>query len=231
MIADVTSIYIVDDEALSRELLEQALDDEKWQVSSFGTGQEFLDAIETKQCDIAMVDIGLPDIDGFQLTQTLINESRCGVIMVTARQDLESRVEGLQVGADAYLVKPVEPRELIATLHALLRRLNLSKIANNQASASWSFDPRNWRLVTPDQQVIELTHTECLFLDLLIRHRGEPVERDRIITAIGHSPVYYHGSRLDTMVCRLRNKISAHTPDWQPVTTCRALGYAFTPDE
>lgn len=223
-------IYIVDDESLSRELLEQALEGESWQVRSFSAGNDLMTAIASQPCDIAMVDIGLPDIDGFELTKTLIAQSQCGVLMVTARQDMESRVEGLQIGADAYLVKPIEPRELVATIRALLRRLERVGAFDAEARPRWSFDPRNWRLITPDQQIIELTHTECLFLDTLIRHSGEAVERDQIITAIGHSPTYYHSSRLDTMVCRLRNKITAHTPDWQPVVTCRALGYAFVPD-
>ncbi len=224
------SIYIVDDEALSRELLEQALAEESWQVRSFATGHAFLAAIEEKPCDIAMVDIGLPDVDGFALTQTLIERSQCGVIMVTARQDLESRVQGLKTGADAYLAKPVEPPELVATVHALLRRLARGGGIDARKTRGWAFDPRSWRLTSPDQKNIELTRTECLFLDVLIRHDGEPVERDQIITALGHSPKYYHSSRLDTMVCRLRNKIAAYTPDWQPVVTCRALGYAFIPD-
>ncbi len=223
-------IYIVDDEPLSRELLEQALIDECWQVQSFSSGQALMAAVEQAPCNIAMVDIGLPDIDGFSLTRSLIDRAPCGVIMVTGRQDLESRVEGLHIGADAYLVKPVDPRELVATIHAVLRRLDGNGHQSKSSDQGWTFDPRNWRLLSPDEQIIELTHIECLFLDVLVRHLGEPVPRDQIITAIGHSPNYYHHGRLDTMVCRLRNKITAHSPDWQPVTTCRGLGYAFTPD-
>ncbi len=230
MTASDIKIYIVDDEPLSRELLEQALSAQTWQVRSFATAKALLSAMDESPCHIAMVDIGLPDIDGFELTHTLIRQSRCGVVMVTARHDMESRVEGLQIGADAYLIKPVDPRELVATVQALLRRLQRSAQVDARDAMEWSFDPRNWRLISPDQQKIELTRTECLFLDVLIRHDGDPVEREKIISGIGHSPTYYHGGRLDTMVCRLRNKISATTSDWQPIVTCRSFGYAFIPE-
>ncbi len=228
MTVEHARIYIVDDEPLSRELLGQALCDQHWQVRSFATGNELLRAIDEAPCDIAMVDIGLPDMDGFSLTQALIERSDTGVVMVTARQDLESRVQGLHVGADAYLVKPVDPRELVATVTALLRRIQPA--SPGAPAPGWAFDPRNWRLTTPDGAEVELTHTECLFLDILIRHHGEAVSRDEIITGLGHSPLYYHGSRLDTMVCRLRNKISAHSADWQPIATSRSYGYAFVTD-
>lgn len=223
------TIYIVDDEPLSRELLSQSVERENWKVTAFATANEFLAAQKQQACDLALVDIGLPDRDGFEVTQLLTETQVSGVVMVTARQDFESRIQGLQVGADAYLTKPVDPLELTATIQAVMRRIEKGK-AGGPGTSKWSFDPRRWMLIAPDQSQIELTRPESVFLDLLIRAEGEPVARDKIVEGLGHSSEYFSAGRLDTLVCRLRNKVIGVTDHWQPIVTVRGIGYAFDGD-
>lgn len=219
-------IYVVDDDPLIQELLAGALHGEGFLTSAYSTGAALLAALEKATCDLVLVDIGLPDIDGFELTTRLLQHYRCGIIMVTARRDMDSRLAGLEIGADAYLVKPVDERELIATVRALLRRIERERNPELE-SAPWRFEPRSWRLIGPGDAIIPLSQNECLLLDVLIRHNGGLVERDQLITAMGHSPVYFGRTRLDTMISRLRRKIESFCPDWRPLVTERGKGYAF----
>lgn len=222
---DVT-IFVVDDDALTCDLLTHALKEEGYTVQSFVRGQPLLDALERADCDLVVADIGLPDIDGYALTRRVLEQRGCGVIMVTARQDMESRLHGLEIGADAYLVKPVEPRELVATTRALLRRISIER-SGTEPAPQWRFEPRLWRIIGPGEIEIPLTRSECLLLDVLIRHGGELVGREQLITGIGHSVRYYDTRRLDTAISRLRRKIHAYCPDWNPIVTERSRGYAF----
>lgn len=222
-------IYLVDDDTLTGELLGQHLKDHGYLVRTFANGLDFEAAFFQSPCILALVDIGLPDIDGFTLVQRLLNDHDCGVVMITARQDLDSRIQALELGADAYLVKPVESRELIATIGALLRRIHrLRSGIPNQSS--WSFDPRRWQLITPNAVEVKLTKSECLLLDQLVRNQGEAVDKDTLIQGLGHSPAYFSEARLETLVCRLRRKLQAHTPDWNPIETVRGLGYRVSMD-
>ena len=227
MSAIPATINLVDDDRLILELLTGTLESEGYRVHSHTTGNALLAALERDECDLVLVDIGLPDIDGFDLTRQLLGRFRCGIIMVTARRDMESRLAGLEIGADAYLVKPVDDRELKATVRALLRRIERERNPTPDAS-SWRFEPRHWRLIGPGEVVIPLSQGECLMLDVLIRHHGNPVESNHLITAMGHSTAYFSHTRLHTLVSRLRRKIESHCPDWRPLITERNKGYAFT---
>lgn len=220
------NISIVDDDWLVRDLLASTLRGEGFHVDTYATGEALLGALDARPCDLVLVDIGLPDTDGFALTNRLLSQYRCGIIMVTARRDMESRLMGLEQGADAYLVKPVDLRELKATVCALLRRIERERHPT-LGPPTWRFEPRYWRLVGPDEVAIPLTQSECLLLDVLIRHQGGLVERDHLITAMGHSPAYFGRTRLDTMISRLRRKIQSYCPDWRPLVTERNKGYAF----
>lgn len=222
-------IYLVDDDPLTRELLGQCLEEHGYSVRTFARSLDFEAAFSESPCVLALVDIGLPDIDGFTLLQRLLNDHDCGVVMITARQDLDSRIQALELGADAYLVKPVEPRELIATIGALLRRINRPHSESSDPS-SWSFDPRRWRLITPNATEVKLTKTECLLLDQLVRNQGDAVNKARLIQGLGHSPAYFSDARLETLVCRLRRKLQAHAPDWDPIETVRGAGYRVLMD-
>lgn len=226
MESSTLKVYILDDEPLSRELLAQSVERSGWQVSTFSTAREFFMAQQAEACDLALVDIGLPDQDGFEVTRWLTRENNSGVVMVTARQDFESRIMGLEVGADAYLTKPVEPVELTATIDAVMRRLRKA-VSVESSDAAWDFDPRKWVLLTPSGEEVDLSRAESVLLDMLIRADGEAVSRDKIIAGLGHSSEYYSTGRLDTLVCRLRNKILGASEQWQPIVTLRGIGYAF----
>jgi len=221
------SIALVEDDPATQELLRQYLVSAGFDVKLFSEGLAAEKELLTQPYDLVLVDLTLPDTDGFTLTKRLLAHEHIGIIMVTAEGALESKLQGLEVGADAYLVKPVNQQELIATIQAVLRRID--RRHNGQPEhESWTLDPRSWLLYTPQQQPIQLTHNECLFLDALLRHPGELVSRRQIVSALGHSYEYYDTRRLEALVSRLRKKISSYIDGSQPIRTVHAKGYRFS---
>lgn len=195
------SIYIVEDDQLSREYLAQIVLEQGFRVMTFSTASDFLVVQQTAPCDLVLLDIGLPDLNGFEVTERITTSVYSGIILVTARTDLDSRVKGLSIGADAYLTKPVHSQELYATIVAILRRTQ-----DDTLGESWTFDNRKFRLITPDNQSISLSSHESRFINILIEAHGDPVSREQVINGLGHATSYFSPGRLDTMVSRLRKK-------------------------
>ena len=186
----------------------------------------------TPPFDAAILDVMLPEMDGFELCRTIRKESDIPIVMLTARGDVMDRVVGLELGADAYLPKPFEPRELVAQLQTVLRRRNGGNgpaapavVAAEQGALLFdglSIDPTR-RSVLRQGEAVELTSTEFDLLHLLARESGKVFSRDDILNQLrGHEADLYTRA-VDIVVSRLRKKLEP----LDCIKTLRNAGYAL----
>lgn len=187
-------------------------------------------ALAAGPVDLIILDVNLPDEDGFSIAARLREQSEIGIIMLTARGINVDRVVGLEVGADVYLVKPVELRELEAQVRTLARRLKVAHTVAVPVAAqgTWTYDQTAWTLATPDGAAVKLTGNERIFLSLLVVRPGEGVSRADIFRALGKREWDPSDRSVDSMVRRLRAKGEEATGRDLPVEAVHGLGYAFT---
>jgi DNA-binding response OmpR family regulator len=177
--------------------------------------------------DIVILDIGLPGEDGYSIATRLRQERpQLGIIMLTARDQTNDRVLGLDCGADLYFAKPVDIRELASALGSLHRRLNLKQPAT--AHAYWRLDTLRSCLITPAGTEVVLTDNEHRFLAPLLEEPGTVVDRDVLFQALEQIPDIYAMRRMETMLSRLRAKVLKASPEEPlPVRARHGRGYAF----
>ncbi len=175
-------------------------------------------------CDLLVLDLGLPTEDGLVIAQRLRQQQPgLGIVMLTARGSLDDRLSGLEGGADAYLVKPVDMRELVATLHSVQRRL----IAAAPPSETWSLASDTLSIHSPAGEAVALTATEMDLLKCLAAAAPEPVSREALAAAMGHTEPDFDYRRLEVAFSRLRKKIETATAGESPVRAARGRGYVF----
>jgi DNA-binding response OmpR family regulator len=150
------------------------------------------------------------------------------VIIVSARNALHDRLAGLKAGADRYLVKPVDFRELVANIEAATRRKAAGASRASTSSEGWKLISLDWRLVSPTGIAVQLTDREYRFLHLLIEANGQAVARRDIVDALFGPHLINCSERVDVMVARLRRKAAAEHLPTLPVRTVRQVGYTFT---
>jgi two-component system, OmpR family, response regulator len=176
--------------------------------------------------DAAILDVMLPEMDGFELCRTIRRDSQIPIIMLTARGDVMDRVVGLELGADDYLPKPFEPRELLARIQTILRRVQPAEPAGS--ARLWRFDGLSIdidrRTVTREAQTVDLTGTEFELLSLLAAAPGRVFSRDEILDKLrGHAAEDIHSRAVDILVSRLRRKLEP----LDVIRTLRNAGYTF----
>ncbi|MFS0755180.1 response regulator transcription factor [Noviherbaspirillum sp. 1P10PC] len=225
-------IIVVEDNVLFRELLVANLTKAGHQATGVGNSAGLYRELLQASADIVVLDVELPDQNGFDVARELRamrSTKRIGIIMVTAHDSPDERVDGISSGADIYLTKPVHPQELDAYVQRLHRRLHDGEEASS--TRRWHYRRQAGQLLAPSGTALELTHTEAAFVDILACHVGKPVERRDIIgLALKKNPLEYDARRLEAMVSRLRKKIRAAYPLSQPIKVAHAVGYIFTED-
>lgn len=225
-------ICIVEDEADLREDLVDTLLEAGFGVRGFSASRELYAALLAAPCNIAILDIGLPGEDGFSIAARLRSLGKMGIIMLSARTAIDDRVRALQGGADVYLTKPVDLRELLAVVTSLARRLAVAEpLPIEPADITpnpWSLSADGWIAIAPNATPLPLTAQERAFLVRLWRCVGEAVSREELAIALGGDPYEYDFHRLDTLVSRLRRK-SSDIGLTLPVRAVRGTGYAVTP--
>jgi DNA-binding response OmpR family regulator len=173
--------------------------------------------------DILILDLGLGDEDGLEWLKSQPGLKKKGLIITSARTSDVDRLAGAIAGADVYLLKPVLLDELVATLHNLIRRL---QIVNN---TPWLLNKLTWTLNSPDHQSIKLTHFEVILLsNLMAGEPGEVITKETIIKAMGHDFTNYDPKNLETLISRLRSKVKQQCNAVLPLQTAHGKGYAFT---
>lgn len=237
-------IAVVEDEAPLRADLVEYLSACGHDVVGCGDGKELDRALDARPVEIIILDINLPGEGGFSIAGRLRSHSDVGIIMLTARGLNVDRVVGLEVGADVYMVKPVELRELEAQVRTLARRMRVSA-SPSQAEAhpareaapppaappavptEWIYDQLTWTLIAPDGKSIKLTGNERVFVSLLVTRPGEPVSRDEIFRALGKRGWDPADRSVDSMVRRLRAKGDQSFGHPLPIESVHSVGYAF----
>lgn len=230
-------IVVVEDEASLRADLVEYLSACGHGVVGCGDGTELDLALARRPADIIILDVNLPGEDGFSIAKRLREQSEVGIIMLTARGVNVDRVVGLEIGADVYLVKPIELRELEAQVRTLARRLRAAPAAIQAVAApapavppaqpGWTYDQVAWALQAPGGGMVKLTANERVFVNLLVERPGEPVSRADIFRALGKREWDVGDRSVDSMVRRLRAKGEEVLGHPLPIEAVHGTGYAF----
>ena len=220
------TILIADDDTELCELLREYLAQEGFDVRLAFNGEQALAESRRPGLDAMVLDIMMPGMNGIDVLRNLRKESELPVIMLTARGDDLDRIIGLELGADDYLAKPANPRELLARIRAILRRsgaqstapiVEVDDLLLNQAR----------RELCLDGELKELTSTEFSILQLLLQRSGEVVEKkDLYLAALGREPVAYDRS-IDMHVSNLRRKLGPAKDGSERIETIRGIGYQY----
>jgi len=225
-------ILIVEDERAVARGLQYALQSEGFEVLCAETGQLAIDLAKTRNPSLILLDLRLPDISGFDVCRQLRKDSlRQPILMLTALDDPIDKVLGLELGADDYVVKPYNLRELIARIRSLLRRAygELSEVSQGQVITFGEIilDLEQLR-VTRLGQTVYLTPTEFRLLRYLVTHPDKPINRDTLIEAVwGYDSDASSDRMVDVHIRHLRQKLEASPSDPQWLLTVRGIGYKF----
>ncbi|HYV96399.1 MAG TPA: response regulator transcription factor [Gemmatimonadaceae bacterium] len=221
-------ILVVEDEPEVRDLLLRVLQQASWAADGVAAGQKALDALSAHEHDLAIVDVGLPDFDGFELCQRLrARGDRIPILLLTARSAVTDRVRGLDAGADDYLPKPFAVNELLARLRALARR-PADALSPVLRLADLELDPSTRRARRGGIE-IPLTAREYALLEYLLRNAGRVVTRAQILAHVWDDNFDPVANAVDVLVGRLRRKVDrAGMPSL--LRTVRGAGYILTDD-
>jgi len=218
-------VMVVDDEPGLREGLERALRLEGYEVNAAADGQAALKALAVSRPDAIVLDVLMPEPDGLEVCRRIRDAGdRTPVLMLTARDSISDRVDGLDAGADDYLVKPFAVDELLARLRALLRRSNGGE-AGVLHHADLSLDPRT-REVRRGERELELTRTEFALLELFLRHPRQVLTREQIFEAVWNYDFGPRSNSLEVYVGYLRRKTEASGKP-RLIHTVRGVGYVL----
>lgn len=219
------SIALIDDDIEIRELLEKYLNKQNLNVSSFEDGESFLDS-QYDQFDACILDIGLPGIDGLQVCQKIRIDSNLPIIMLTAASDDLDRILGLELGADDYMGKPFNPRELLARIKALLRRAEVKIQQTEESECKLKIDQTLRHVFFGDSQ-LDLTGAEFDLLQILSAQPGQVLSRDQIGQKLYGRKLQPFDRSIDTIISRLRKKLSEFTTN-DCIQSVRGKGYILT---
>ncbi len=221
-----TRVLIIDDDEKLTALLSEYLGRFDLKVTAAADGVSGLRAVKSVQPDILILDVMLPGMDGFAICRKVRETSRVPIIMLTARGEVTDRIVGLELGADDYLPKPFEPRELVARIQAVLRRgqsdAGAEVLRVGALDVDWT--ARSARLRGTD---LELTGAEFELLALLVRNRGRVLSRERIMEEIRGVDWDAFDRSIDVLVSRLRQKLGDDAKHPSFVRTIRGSGYSF----
>ncbi len=222
------SILIIDDDAKLNSLISEYLAKNNFKTTSVENPKDGLVKLKNHHFDLLILDIMLPEMDGFETCKLVRKESDIPIVMLTARGEVTDKVVGLELGADDYLPKPFEPRELLARIQSVLRRTE-PKLKSNELIRLKNFvlDP-NKRTAYYHNKDMELTSTEYELLLLFVKYNGKVLSRDEIMqNTRGISWMSFDRS-VDVMVSRLRNKFKTlGKPKDQIIKTVHSVGYMF----
>jgi two-component system response regulator CpxR len=226
-------VLIVDDDVELCELVSEYLSGEGFEVEAVHDGNEGLKRSLTGEHVLVVLDIMLPGMNGLDVLRNLRKQSRIPVLILTARGDDVDRIVGLEIGADDYLPKPFNPRELMARVRAILRRSHgdtQSAAGEKVTVGDVELDPAS-RVVRRAGDPVELTSVEFALLEALMRAAGQVVTREQLAqNVLGRRFMPYDRS-IDVHVSKLRRKLGDQSADAERIKTIRGVGYVFTRPE
>ncbi len=227
-------ILIIEDDFASRSLLVSYFEQEGYRVSETDHGDNLSTRIRDSAVDLVLLDINLPGKDGLTLTRELRAHSRVGIILVTSKGDEIDRIVGLELGADDYVTKPFNPRELLVRVKNLLWRIQAHQepLQSDHNSAivqfeGWALDSKKRLLINPQQNSERLPEGEFKLLHSLISCPGQVLSRDQLMDAIHDREWTPNDRSVDVMVGRLRRKLCDNPADPHFILTAHGAGYMF----
>jgi len=221
------TILVVDDEKRLVDLVEQYLAQEGYRVVTANNGKEALEVARQSQPDLIVLDLMMPEMDGYEFMRVRRAENNTPIIMLTARVEDEDKIIGLELGADDYVTKPFRPRELVARVRAVLRRAGESEPAAKVLKAAGIVLDREGRTVKVDTRFLDLTPSEFDILAALMSAPGRVYSRLDLLDII--QGVRYEGYErtIDTHIKNLRAKIESDSRDPRYIETVYGVGYRF----
>ncbi|EQM68920.1 response regulator [Pseudomonas solani] len=237
--AMVPRVLVVDDDPVIRELLRTYLGDEGYEVFCAADAEqaEVLLA-ETSHLgqpvELVLLDIRLPGKDGLTLTRELRVRSEIGIILITGRNDEIDRIVGLECGADDYVIKPLNPRELVSRTKNLVRRVRHAQAEHNPVRqvlkqfGDWLLDADRRRIIDSSGHETLLTQGEFQLLSTFLRNSGHTLNRDQLMDQIRNREWLPNDRSIDVLVGRLRRKLRDDPADPQLIITIHGAGYLFT---
>ena len=227
-------ILAVDDDEKVRSLLFDYLTQEGFRVTVADSCAAMQAALERERADLILLDLRLPDGDGLMLVRQLRVDSHVPVIILSGKSEEVDRIVGLELGADDYLTKPFNPRELLARIRAVLRRVAdpsppkaPEELRAMVEFADWQFDLMTQRLKAPDGRDIELTKAEFALLTAFVKRPQRVLSRDQLLELTRADGAEVFDRSIDVLILRLRRKIEANPSEPQLIRTERGAGYIF----
>ncbi|KZK79366.1 Aerobic respiration control protein ArcA [Pseudovibrio sp. W64] len=226
-------ILVVDDDLTSRVALSGYFETEGYRVSEAEDGAQMRSVFAGGDVDLIMLDIRLPDDDGLTLLKDVRKKSDVGIIMVTGRTDDVDRIVALEMEADDYVIKPFNPRELLARSKNLLRRVKAGRVPvavdeRVLSFSGWVLDLDKRGLQSPEGEDVRLTRGEFELLSALVENKGRVLTRDNLLDHLNHREWDPSDRTVDVLIGRLRRKIEANPKDPTLIMTVHGVGYVFT---
>jgi DNA-binding response OmpR family regulator len=226
--APVRRVLVVDDDDDIRLLLEQLLSAAGYQVQTAQDGRAALRAFHASPTDVVVLDLSMPELDGFETLDRLRDLSDVPVILLTARSGEIEKVRGFRAGADDYVVKPFGRQELLARIEALLRRAPEATHLEHYDDGAISIDYAN-RLVMSRGLPIRLTPLEFRLVDAFARHPGQVLSAEQLIEHCWGHEAGVSRDQVKLYVSYVRKKLGQNASGWQPIETVRGFGYRYVP--
>jgi two-component system phosphate regulon response regulator OmpR len=232
------SILVVDDDVEFRSELCEYLRGRGMRVDDAGDLAGARNGLAARDFDLVLLDLWIGRENGLDFLRTLRKSREIPCIMMTAQDDVTDKIVGLELGADDYLFKPVNPRELLARLRSLLRRMDMAAVKSGDSTASadlpvcepagWHFDAVRRSLRDPGGQLIPLTTAECDLLAEFVAHEGRPLSRAELSRRVFNRHWQVFDRSLDGIVVKLRRKLEPEPGEPRVIKTVRGKGYVFT---
>jgi two-component system OmpR family response regulator len=228
-------VLVVDDDPQIRMLVARLLRASGFRVTGAGNGDEMKQVLASTAIDLIVLDVMLPGASGFDLCRELRQDSLIPIIMLTARGEESDRIAGLDIGADDYLAKPFGPRELVARINAVMRRMRVSGATNSLTPArsfmfaGWVLDIVRRELIDPQGAVVDLSTGEFDMLRALLEAPGKILSRDHLLDLAKNRVATGFDRVVDVQISRLRRKIEVDPEGVPMIKTIRGTGYMFMP--
>jgi two-component system OmpR family response regulator len=228
------TLLVVDDDAETRNLVRRYLERHGISVSTARDGQELALQMKHGRFDLIVLDVMLPGPDGFSICRDLRSGSQIPIIMLTAMNELADRVVGLEFGADDYISKPFEPRELLARIRAVLRRnkmVSTEEPADSNVRAwrfeGWLLDVSRRRVESPNKVLVTLTSAEFDLLTVLVANRNRVLSREQLLDLTQGRSAEAFDRSIDVLISRIRKKLQNDANAQELIRTVRGTGYQF----
>ena len=220
-------VYVVEDHDEIGRMVCATLDQHGFRSEHFRTGTNFLQGLRRKAPAISVIDLGLPDLDGMHLVRQVQAVSDSAILILTGRHSVDDRILGLELGADDYMVKPFEPREVVARVNTILRRLERGSEPRKGTHKSarfggWTFEESCNRLTGPGGREVELSVAEARLLATLLRQPNRILNRAALLGDGDREPL---DRSIDARISRLRRKLHADDDSQELVKTVYGAGY------